>query len=218
MSKIYGCGDERTARYVDSVYGVEDDVLRDIRARSAQAGLPEIQVSALDGRHLLVLAAAAGAHRAVEIGTLGGYSGVWLLRGMADGGVLDTFEIDSAHARVAEETFRRAGFAGRVRQHLGPAGQKLREIESEAPFDLCFIDADKEGYPEYLDWAARHLRKGGLVIADNAFLWGELADPARADAAHVRALKIVHQRLATGGQWHATVLPTGEGLAVGVLI
>src|SRR6185295_1541856 len=101
---------------------------------------------------LEVLSRVAGARRAVEIGTLGGYSGVSILRGLTADGILDTFELEEAHVRVAEESFRRAGFEGRARIHLGEALVELCTIEREGPFDLCFIDADKEGYPQYLDW------------------------------------------------------------------
>jgi caffeoyl-CoA O-methyltransferase len=175
MNKSFGNYEPRIEQSVNALYTPEDEALAEIRARSAAAGLPDIQIAALDARHLEVLARAAGARRAVEIGTLGGYSGVAILRGMAIGGFLDTFELEPAHARVAEESFHRAGFANRVRIHVGPALDKLRAIEPDAPFDLCFVDADKESYARYLDWAAQHLRPGGLLVADNAFLFGELA-------------------------------------------
>src|SRR5216110_312361 len=176
MNKAFGSDDARLARYVVTTYLPEDEILRDVRERSQAAGLPDIQLAALDARHLEVLTRAAGVRRAVEIGTLGGYSGVSLLRGMPPDGRLDTFEIDPAHARVAEETFRRAGFASRVRIHVGPALERLAALDGGGPYDLCFIDADKVSYPRYLDWAARHLRPGGLVIGDNAFLFGELGE------------------------------------------
>lgn len=214
MNKQFGNDDPRLAKYVADLYAPEDEVLREVRDRSTREGLPDIQVAALDARHLEVLARAVAARRAVEVGTLGGYSGIALLRGMTAGGVLDTFELEPAHARVAEESFRRAGFADRVRIHVGPALERLRAIEPDAPFDLCFIDADKERYPHYLAWAARHLRPGGLVVADNAFLFGELATAGDGEA--LRAMRAFHERLARGGEFRATVLPTGEGLAVGV--
>jgi caffeoyl-CoA O-methyltransferase len=217
MNKSFGNDDARLARYLTGVYQLEDEVLREIRARADAAGLPDIQVAALDARHLELLARLSGARRAVEIGTLAGYSGVSLLRGLPPDGVLDTFELDPAHARVAEESFRRAGFAERARIHLGPAAEGLRAIEKEGPFDLCFIDADKESYPQYLDWAARHLRRGGVVIADNVFLFGHLAD-AGEPSVSLKAMRDFHQRLASSGEFRATVLPTGEGLSVAVRV
>src|SRR5204863_9583372 len=135
-----------------------DPILAEIRERSAAAGLPDIQVARFDGRHLEIVARAIGARRAVEIGTLGGYSGVCLARGMASGGRLDTFEYEPRHAEVARESFRRAALADRVRIHVGRAREKLVTIESDGPFDVLFIDADKVGYPDYLRWGIANLR------------------------------------------------------------
>lgn len=219
MNKSFGNDDPTLERYIRSVYVPEDELLREIRERAVRAGMPDIQLAALDARHIEVLTRLSGARRAVEIGTLGGYSGVSILRGLGPGGQLDTFELEPAHARVAEESFRRAGFAERVRIHVGPALDRLPGIAAEAPFDLCFIDADKESYPAYLDWAARHLRPGGVVIADNAFLFGQLAGaPGVESTAAARAMRAFHERLASGGEFRSTVLPTGEGLAVGVRV
>jgi predicted O-methyltransferase YrrM len=219
MNKGFGNDDARLADYVSRLYLPEDELLADIRARSAAAGLPDIQVAALDARHLEVLARLAGARRAIEVGTLGGYSGVALLRGMGAAGQLDTVEIDPRHADVARESFRRAGLADRARVHVGPALEVLPRLAPLGPFDLVFIDADKEGYPRYLDWAGSNLRPGGLVLLDNAFLFGHLPErPTGERAASIEAMQAVHQALARGGRFSATVLPTGEGLAVGVRI
>jgi caffeoyl-CoA O-methyltransferase len=217
MNKSFGNDDARLERYLATLYQPEDEVLREIRARAQAAGLPDIQVAALDGRHLEVLARLSGARRAVEIGTLAGYSGVSILRGLPPDGILDTFELDPAHARVAEESFRRAGFEGRARIHLGPAIERLGDIEKEGPFDLCFVDADKESYPQYLNWAARNLRRGGVIIADNVFLFGHLADGGEPSVS-LKAMREFHQRLATSGEFRATVLPTGEGLSVAIRV
>ena len=218
--KGFGQGSVELARWGESVYRPEDDVLREIRERSVREGLPPIAVGRFDGLHLEVLARATGAKKAVEIGTLGGYSGVCLLRGMGEGGFLHTFELEERNARVAKESFTRAGFAGRVAIHVGPAAQTLSEIVPEKPFDLVFIDADKVGYPDYLDWAADHLRIGGVLLADNAFGWGGVADPhySGESAASVRALRAFSEKLAHGGRFRATMIPTEEGLAMGVRV
>ena len=217
MNKPFGNADPQLAAYVERIYAPEDDQLREIRERCVRAGLPDIQVAALDARHLEVLARVVAAHKAVEIGTLGGYSGLAILRGLAPDGMLDTVEIDPKHAEVARETFRKAGLTKRVRLHVGPAVAMLPRLVRHGPFDLCFIDADKEGYPDYLRWATEHLRVGGMVVLDNAFLFGDLPKPSRgANAAAIVAMQATHELLARGGQFRATVLPTGEGLAVGV--
>jgi caffeoyl-CoA O-methyltransferase len=219
MNKSFGNDDVAVADYVARTYVPEDGTLAEIRARSAAAGLPDIQVAALDARHLEVLARLAGARKAVEVGTLGGYSGLAILRGMGDAGTLDTIEIDPRHAEVAAESFRRAGLGSRVRQHVGAGAKILPALAASGPFDLVFIDADKEGYPGYLDWAAANLRPGGVVILDNAFLFGHLHEaPEGQRAVQIKAMQAVHEALARGGKFRATVLPTGEGLAVGIRV
>ena len=186
--KGFGQGDPALARYCESIYQPEDEVLHEIRERSVREALPAIAVGRFDGLHLEVLARACGALKSVEIGTLGGYSGVCLLRGMGVHGVLHTFEYSEKHARVA----------------------------SESPFDLVFIDADKVSYPAYLDWAAEHLREGGVVLADNAFAFGELHLPGGDEGRE--ALRKFNRELAQGGRFRATMIPTAEGLAMGVKI
>jgi caffeoyl-CoA O-methyltransferase len=218
--KGFGQGSEALAAWAESVYAPEDAVLRDIRERSAAAGLPPIQVGRFDGLHLEVLARACGARRAVEIGTLGGYSGVCLARGMGEAGLLHTIELEPRHAEIARASFERAGVGGRVRIHVGPAAELLRTLEGEGPFDLVFIDADKLGYPDYLAWAEGHLRVGGLVLADNTFGFGRVHEehPAGESAAAMAALRRFSARLARGGRFRATMLPTAEGLSLGVKI
>jgi caffeoyl-CoA O-methyltransferase len=215
-NKGFGQGDPALARWAEEVFRPEDDVLREIRERSIQEGLPAIAVGRFDGLHLEVLARAIGALKAVEIGTLGGYSGVCLLRGMGSHGVLHTFEAVQKHAKVAAESFRKAGVASRAHIHVGSAVETLREIEAEAPFDLVFIDADKVGYPAYLAWAADHLREGGVVLADNAFGFGEIHKPGGDEGR--AALRQFNDTLARGGRFRATMVPTAEGLAMGVKI
>lgn len=217
MNKPFGNSDPSLSAYVTELYAPEDDILREIRERSTEAGLPDIQVAALDARHLEVLVRTSHARRAVEVGTLGGYSGVAILRGMVGRGTLDTIELEPKHAELAAETFRKAGFAKRARIHVGRANDILPRLRKRGPFDFCFIDADKEGYPLYLEWAAANLRPGGVVALDNAFLFGSLAQkPDGAMAEAIAAMQRTHALLARGGRFRATVLPTGEGLAVGV--
>ena len=207
--------DDRLTRYLTRVFKPEDADLKEARERSLKAGLPEIQVGPMDALHLEVLARAAGARKIVEIGTLGGYSGIALARAVGKGGRLHTFELDPKHAEVARESFRKAGVLDRITLHVGPALERLPECEEDAPFDLVFIDADKESYPAYLAWAADHLRVGGVVLGDNAFAFGEIADGRGAGPV---ALRKFNEELATGGRFRATMLPTGEGLVLGVKI
>jgi len=205
--------DDQLARYLTRVFKPEDPALREARERSLKAGLPEIQVGPLDALHLEVLARASGARKAVEIGTLGGYSGIALARAVGKEGRLHTFELDPKHAEVARESFRKAGVLDRVTIHVGPALDRLPDCEEDGPFDLVFIDADKESYPAYLSWAAEHLRVGGVVLGDNAFAFGEIVDGRGAGPV---AMREFNEELAQGGRFRATMIPTGEGLALGV--
>ena len=134
---------------------------------------------------------------------------------MVAGNVADVRE---AHARVARESFDEAGFAGAARIHVGRALELLPAIEPESPFDLVFLDADKQGYPQYLAWAERHLRPGGVLLADNAFAFGHVHDPGwfGDDAGAVAPLREVAERVASSGRWRGTMLPTAEGLLMAV--
>jgi caffeoyl-CoA O-methyltransferase len=215
--KGFGATDPRIAPYVERLLEPEDAVLAEICARSTREGLPTISIGPFDGRHLEVLARMAGARKIVEIGTLGGYSGVCLARALPAGGRLDTFELEPKHARVAAESFRRAGVADRVRIHVGPALERLSAIEADGPFDLVFLDADKAGYPDYLAWAERHLRLGGVVIADNVFRRAAFeieGDDPRA----VEGIRRFNESIARSGRFRTTMLPLEDGFALGVRV
>ncbi len=218
--KGFGLDSAAIASWAASVYAPEDALLREVRERSAAAGLPPIQVGGFDGLHLEIIARAAGARRAVEIGTLGGYSGLCLLRGLGEDGFLHTFELDPHHAEVARASFARAGVGARVRIHVGRAAERLRDVEADGPFDLVFLDADKTGYPGYLAWAEAHLRVGGILLADNAFGFGHVHEerPEGESAEAMAALRRFSERLAGGGRFRATILPTAEGLSFGVKV
>jgi caffeoyl-CoA O-methyltransferase len=215
VKHYFGGEEEKLVRYLNRVFKPEDTVLRETRERSLRQKLPEIQLGSMDALHLEVLTRAIGARKAVEIGTLGGYSGTAIARGLIAGGRLHTFELEPHHAEVALESFRKAGLLDRVTIHLGRAAERLADVEAEAPFDLVFIDADKESYPAYLGWAADHLRLGGVVLGDNSFAFGEVVDGPGAEAA---AMREFNRELAQGGRFRATLLPTGEGLTLGVKI
>lgn len=207
MNKAFGNDDAALADYVARVYAPEDDVLAEVRARSAAGGLPDIQVAALDARHLEVLARLVGARRAVEIGTLGGYSGIAILRGMAEGGTLDTVELDPHHAEVAGESFRRAGLAAQVRQHVGAAAEVLPRLAASGPFDLVFIDADKPSLPDYFQWSLRLARPGTVIVVDNVVRDGEVADDGSADPS-VQGVRRMNALIAAETRVSATALQT----------
>jgi len=156
-------------QYIANLFAPQDDVLIETIALMHREGVPGINVSPAEGKLLHILALLAGARRILEIGTLGGYSGIHLARALPEDGKLITLEIDPHHAEVARRNFERAGLAHKVDIRVGPALDTLRELaaDGEAPFDVIFIDADKGGYVDYLRAGLPLLREGGLVMGDN---------------------------------------------------
>src|ERR1700712_2509839 len=152
-------------QYLAERYWAEDDLLREVRADIA-ARVPQIQVGAEAGRLLALLVRAAGATRVLEVGTLFGYSGIWMARELAPGGHMDTIEINPMDADAAEHWFERAGLAESVTVHRGGGLDVLATLKG--PYDVSFIDADKASYPDYIRLSLEKLRPGGIVIADNA--------------------------------------------------
>ena len=136
--------------YIAALFAPQDAALTDTIAEMEREGVPGINVSATEGRLLQILALAVGATRILEIGTLGGYSGIHFARALPPGGKLITLELDTHHAEVARRNFDRAGVSDKVEIRVGRAGDRLAQMVSETPFDLIFIDADKDGYPDYL--------------------------------------------------------------------
>lgn len=205
--------------YLEKVFQPEDNILSQIRVNSDKAGLPHIHVGSFDGLHLEVLTRAFGAKKIVEIGTLGGYSGVCLLRGAGPKAKLFTFELNPENAKVAAHNFELAGVREQVEIHIGPAKENLSKVEPHGPFDLVFIDADKNGYPAYLDWAHKNLKIGGVVLGDNTLAFGHLATPEKAEERvqpMVQSLRKFNESCAQDSRFRATMLPTGEGLTVAV--
>jgi caffeoyl-CoA O-methyltransferase len=203
--------------YLDGLYLQEDDGMGDAVAAIERAGMPPIQVSASDGRILELLLRVAGARKVVELGTLAGYSAQWIARAIGPDGHLWTIEASPKHAEVARGVLERAGLGRRVTVLLGPGMEVLPTIEAEGPFDAVFVDANKEDYPRYVEWATRNLRPGGLVIGDNTYLFGRLAgvEPESAEqAATIEAMRRFHELVAR--DYHAVTLPTPDGLTVGL--
>jgi predicted O-methyltransferase YrrM len=186
-----------------------DAALTAALAASADAGLPPIQVSAPQGKLLMLLAQMLGAQRILEVGTLGGYSTIWLARGLSDGGRLITLEIDPTHAQVARANLDRAGFAESVEVRLGRALDTLPELEAAGagPFDLTFIDADKPSNPDYFRWALRMSRPGSVIVVDNVVRGGKVADASSDDAA-VQGVRALMDLIAAEPRVDATAIQT----------
>jgi predicted O-methyltransferase YrrM len=172
--------------FLDKTVVGDDPALTAALEDSAAAGLPSIAVSAQQGKFLSLLARAIGARRVLEIGTLGGFSTIWLARGAGPDGKVVTLEYEPKHAEVARANLQRAGVADRVEVKVGAALDTLPTLDGEQ-FDLVFIDADKENYPGYLDWAVRLARPGAIILADNVVRQGGiLSDTPDAQAQAVR--------------------------------
>ena len=201
-----------------------DPILDDVLAANAAAGLPAHDVSPSQGKLLHLLARIAGARRILEVGTLGGYSTIWLARALPPGGRLITLEIDPKHAAVARENLARAGFANIARVRVGRALDTLEELYQEAagPFDFVFIDADKPSNPDYFSWALKMSRPGTVIVVDNVVRKGAVADPASEDAA-VRGVRRLNLKMAAEPRISATAIQTVgskgyDGFAVALVL
>ena len=192
-----------------------DAALRATLESADAAGLPSIQVSATQGKLLHVIAKSIGARRILEIGTLGGYSAIWLARALPEGGRLVTIELDPKHAEVARANIARAGLADRVDIRIGRAidilphlfEQCIERNDGAGPFDLAFIDADKVGYTGYLDWTIRLSRPGSLIIADNVIRDGAVTESTTGDAM-VDGIRRFNAALAADPRVTATAVQT----------
>ena len=175
---------ESVDQYLDKMLIPSDSTLKDALATASKAKLPEIQVSSLEGKLLHLLARIMGARNILEIGTLGGYSTIWMASALPEGGRIITLEANPKHAEVALNNFARSGVENKVELRLGKALDTLPKIATEGigPFDLFFIDADKSNMPAYFEWSLKLARVGSVIIADNVVREGAVLDPKSKDA------------------------------------
>jgi len=196
-------------RYVNETVAPNDEVLEAAMKANTDAGLPSIDVTASQGKFLHVLALAVRAKRVLEVGTLGGYSTIWLARALGRGGRVVTLEYEPKHAEVARKNLKRAGLAKKVEIRVGAAADSLARLVDEGvkPFDLIFIDADKKNNAVYLDWALRLAKPGTLIVVDNVVRDGKLAD-AESDDPDIVGTRAMFQRMAGEPRLVATALQT----------
>jgi len=196
-------------RYFDGLLLPADPMMESVLKVSSSAGLPPISVTPSQGRLLWMLARVQSSRRILEIGTLGGYSAIWLARALPVGGRLITLEADPKAGKVARANMKRAGLAHLVEVRLGPALDTLPKLEAEreGPFDLTFIDADKPNNPEYFRWALKLSRPGSLIIVDNVVRDGEVVDRASRDP-NVLGVRRLAELLHKQGRVSATTIQT----------
>jgi predicted O-methyltransferase YrrM len=211
-------------RYFNDLMVPSDPVLEAALKASAEAGLPPIQVSPSQGKMLWIMARAMRARRILEMGTLGGYSTIWLARALPPDGRLITLEADPNHAEVARVNIERAGLGDMVDVRLGPALDTLPRLAAEGrdPFDLVFIDADKENYPDYFKWALRLSRRGTLIIADNVARKGAVIDAESGDP-NVQGMRRFLELVAGERRVSATAIQTVgskgyDGFAIALVV
>jgi len=192
--------------YVEDLFSPSDEILDAALRDSRRSGLPEINVSPNEGRLLQLLVEIAGARRVLEIGTLGGYSAIHFARALPEDGTMISLEIDEHHAKVARNNIARAGLSEKVEIRVGDAHELLASLieVDEGPFDLIFIDADKESYPEYLDASLRLARRGSLILGDNTIREGTVLHPQDATA---RATREFNERIARDPTLSSIALP-----------
>ena len=196
-------------RYLNGLFVPPDPVLDLALAANAAAGLPAHDVSPTQGKLLHLLARIRGAKSILEIGTLGGYSTIWLARALPVGGRLVTLEADPKHAEVARSNLARAGVGDLVDVRIGPALDSLSGLveEGRGPFDFVFIDADKPNNPRYLQWVLKLTLPGSVIVADNVVREGEVADAASEDP-NVQGIRQFHQLVAAERRLNATAIQT----------
>jgi predicted O-methyltransferase YrrM len=210
---------ERVETYVEGLFVPADPALADNLRDAQAAGLPEIQVTANQGKLLYLLMKIAGAKRVLEIGTLGGYSTTWLARAVPADGKVTTLELETIHAAVARKNIDRAGVSQRVEIIVGPAADSLRRLirEKTPPFDAVFIDADKTGYAEYLDLVLQLSRPGTVILADNLIRHGRVMEPSPPDDSD-RAVRAFNEILARHPRLETIILPTVKQKVDGISI
>ncbi|MFO0388249.1 MAG: O-methyltransferase [Alphaproteobacteria bacterium] len=202
--------------YIRKLYAPEDALQKEINASLAAMNM-SIQVGAEEGKLLQFLVKTNNIKTIVEIGTLGGYSAIWMARGLTEGGHIYTLERDPKHAALARGFFEKSDVKDKITLLEGNALDTLSQLSAKAPFDMVFIDADKISYDTYLDWAETNVRKGGLIVGDNTLLFGAAAQdspPESTAPTTWKNMRSFNERMADTSKYYGLIIPTQEGLSV----
>lgn len=200
--------------YITRLFAPEDKILRQVREASLDQGLPDIAITPEEGAFLSLLVRLCRARRVLEIGTLVGYSTLWLARALPPEGIVVTVEKSARHAALARQNFERAGLAERILLLEGEAKHLLSKAARLGPFDFVFIDADKEGYPFYYDWALTMVPSGGVIAFHNALWGGSVALPFHGPA--IDAIRNFNHMIANDSRVVAHIYPAGDGTLIAV--
>jgi len=214
VSEISTLVTEGHFRYIAAHTVQEDDFLRDLKREARSAGIPPIWISPEQASFMQILLKLAKAREVIEVGTLAGYSAIAMARALPEGGRVRTIEISEVHAAFAEQWVARSDVAGRVEVHRG-AGKDVLPTFAADSADAGFLDADKASYPLYLRESLRIVRRGGLILVDNAFAFGQLLDERPTDR-EVAAVRAFNEYMNQVQGLHSIIVPIGDGLWVGV--
>ena len=193
----------------------DDALLVEMKAEARAAGIPAIWISPAQASFMQILLRASRAREVIEVGTLAGYSAIWMARALGPQGRVRTIELDTKHADFAERWIARSDVAGRIEVHRGAGAEVLSGFADDSA-DCAFLDADKSSYPVYLEHSLRIVRPGGWILVDNAFAFGQLFDP-QADHREVAAVRAFNDHMARVEGLTSVIVPMGDGLWVGVI-
>lgn len=205
--------------YIQSLTAVETPHLESVRRAAEATGKGGMQISPVEGAMLAWMLRRQQVGTLIEVGAFVGYSTLWMAAALPAGGHIHTLEHNPEHAALARRHFASSEYGDAVTLYEGDARESLEGLATDAPYDAIFIDADKGGYPHYLDWAEQHIRRGGLIIVDNVFLFGSVwqeAAPKGVSKNSWRAMRAVNERLADTSRYDAMMLPTIEGLTFAI--
>ena len=209
---------EELYQYIVDTFAPEDALLRNLPAEADKQGIPMIHISPEQGKFLQVLMKAVNARKVLEIGSLFGYSTIWMARALPEGGKLISLELNPLHVKVIRRNVERAGLADKVEVREGAALDLLAHLDSEAPFDLAFLDAVKSEYVDYVEHALRLVRRGGIIVGDNASAHGDVWQAHSNGASDMVApMRAFNQRMATDPRLTSVLVPISDGMCVGVI-
>ncbi|MFC7366254.1 MULTISPECIES: O-methyltransferase [Bhargavaea] len=206
---------KKTNEYIESVFTSSDPLLDEVLTSIRDNGMQQISVPPASGKLLTMLASISGAKRILEIGALGGYSGICLARGMAGGGTLTSLELVDDYANLAKSNLTKAGFGDRVTYMIGPALDSLEKLADRGEtFDFFFVDADKENYENYLEACIRIAEKGALIVCDNVLARGTVSDESKAPTQNTGIMKAFNETVSNHPKLESLLIPVGDGLTV----